>query len=31
VAANARGDCYAVLPAGVEAFAAGDAVRVLLR
>jgi molybdopterin molybdotransferase len=31
VAANARGDCYVVLPAGVEAFAAGATVRVLLR
>jgi molybdopterin molybdotransferase len=31
VAANARGDCYAVLPAGVEAFGAGETVRVLLR
>jgi molybdopterin molybdotransferase len=31
VAANARGDCYAVLPMGVEAFAVGATVRVLLR
>jgi molybdopterin molybdotransferase len=31
VAANARGNCYVVLPAGVEAFAAGETVRVLLR
>jgi molybdopterin molybdotransferase len=31
VAANARGNAYAVLPAGVEVFAAGDTVRVLLR
>jgi molybdopterin molybdotransferase len=31
VAANARGNCYAVFPAGVEAFAAGETVRVLLR
>ena len=31
VAANARGDGYAVLPPGVEAFAAGETVRVLLR
>jgi len=31
VAANARGDGYAVLPLGVEAFAAGETVRVLLR
>jgi molybdopterin molybdotransferase len=31
VAANARGGCYVVLPAGVEAFAAGETVRVLLR
>jgi molybdopterin molybdotransferase len=31
VAANARGNCYCVLPVGVEAFAKGDAVRVLLR
>jgi len=31
VAANARGNCYAVLPAGVEAFRAGETVRVLLR
>jgi molybdopterin molybdotransferase len=31
VAANARGNCYAVLPAGVEAFQAGETVRVLLR
>jgi molybdopterin molybdotransferase len=31
VAANARGNCYCVLPSGVEAFAKGDAVRVLLR
>jgi molybdopterin molybdotransferase len=31
VAANARGNCYAVLPAGVEAFNAGETVRVLLR
>jgi molybdopterin molybdotransferase len=31
VAANARGNCYCVLPSGVEGFAKGDAVRVLLR
>lgn len=31
VVANARGDGYAVFPAGVEAFAAGETVRVLLR
>ena len=31
VAANARGNCYAVLPAGVESFHAGETVRVLLR
>jgi molybdopterin molybdotransferase len=31
VAANARGNCYVVLPAGVERFEAGEAVRVLLR
>jgi molybdopterin molybdotransferase len=31
VAANARGNCYAVLPAGVEGFPAGETVRVLLR
>jgi len=31
VAANARGSCYAVLPAGVEGFARGETVRVLLR
>jgi molybdopterin molybdotransferase len=31
VAANARGNGYCVLPAGVERFAKGDAVRVLLR
>ena len=31
VAANARGNCYAVLPVGVEAFHAGETVRVLLR
>jgi len=31
VAANARGNCYAVLPAGVEAFRASETVRVLLR
>ena len=31
VAANARGNCYVVLPAGVDAFAAGETVRVLLR
>ena len=31
VAANARGNCYVVLPAGVEAFVAGETVRVLLR
>ncbi len=31
VAANARGNGYVVLPAGVEAFAAGETVRVLLR
>jgi molybdopterin molybdotransferase len=31
VAANARGNGYVVLPAGVEAFGAGETVRVLLR
>jgi molybdopterin molybdotransferase len=31
VAANARGNCYCVLPAGVEAFAKGETVRVLPR
>jgi molybdopterin molybdotransferase len=31
VSANARGNCYCVLPAGVDAFAKGEAVRVLLR
>jgi molybdopterin molybdotransferase len=31
VAANARGNCYAVLPAGVEAFRAEETIRVLLR
>jgi molybdopterin molybdotransferase len=31
VSANARGNCYCVLPAGVEGFAKGEAVRVLLR
>jgi molybdopterin molybdotransferase len=31
VAANARGNCYCVLPAGVESFAKGETVRVLLR
>jgi molybdopterin molybdotransferase len=31
VTANARGNCYCVLPSGVEAFVKGDAVRVLLR
>ena len=31
VAANARGNCYAMLPAGVEAFHTGETVRVLLR
>jgi molybdopterin molybdotransferase len=31
VAANARGNCYCVLPTGVETFAKGDTVRVLLR
>jgi molybdopterin molybdotransferase len=31
MAANARGNCYVVLPAGVEAFQAGETVRVLLR
>ena len=31
VAANARGNCYVVLPAGVEGFARGETVRVLLR
>jgi molybdopterin molybdotransferase len=31
VAANARGNCYAVLPAGADGFAKGDTVRVLLR
>jgi len=31
VSANARGNCYAVLPAGVESFSAGETVRVLLR
>jgi molybdopterin molybdotransferase len=31
VAANARGNCYVVLPSGVEGFAKGETVRVLLR
>jgi molybdopterin molybdotransferase len=31
VSANARGNCYCVLPAGVEGFAKGESVRVLLR
>jgi molybdopterin molybdotransferase len=31
VAANARGNCYCVVPSGAESFAKGDAVRVLLR
>jgi molybdopterin molybdotransferase len=31
VAANARGNCYAVLPAGVARFSAGETIRVLLR
>ncbi len=31
IAANARGNCYAMLPAGVEGFRAGETVRVLLR
>jgi molybdopterin molybdotransferase len=31
VAANARGNCYVVLPVGMDSFRAGDAVRVLLR
>ena len=31
VAANARGNCYAVLPAGTAAFHAGETIRVLLR
>jgi molybdopterin molybdotransferase len=31
IAANARGNCYAVLPAGVEAFHPGETIRVLLR
>jgi len=31
VAANARGNCYAVLPLGVDAFRAGETVRLLLR
>jgi molybdopterin molybdotransferase len=31
VAANARGDCYVMLPSGVAAFATGETVRVLLR
>ncbi|MES2390878.1 MAG: gephyrin-like molybdotransferase Glp [Acidobacteriota bacterium] len=31
VAANARGNCYCVLPADVSAFHAGETVRVLLR
>jgi molybdopterin molybdotransferase len=31
VAANARGNCYVVLPAGVEGFTKGETVRVLLR
>jgi molybdopterin molybdotransferase len=31
VAANARGNCYAVLPVGAEVFRAGETVRVLLR
>ncbi len=31
VAANARGNCYAVLPTGVDDFKVGETVRVLLR
>jgi molybdopterin molybdotransferase len=31
VSANARGNCYCVLPSGVDGFSKGDAVRVLLR
>jgi molybdopterin molybdotransferase len=31
VSANARGNCYCVLPAGVDGFAKGETVRVLLR
>ena len=31
VAANARGNCYVVLPTGVDEFQAGETVRVLLR
>lgn len=31
LAANARANCYVVLPAGVERFTAGETVRVLLR
>ncbi len=31
VAANARGNCYCMLPAGVELFRSGETVRVLLR
>jgi molybdopterin molybdotransferase len=31
LAGNARGNCYAVLPAGLEEFRAGETVRVLLR
>jgi molybdopterin molybdotransferase len=31
VAANARGNCYCVLPAGVASFSAGETVRLLLR
>jgi molybdopterin molybdotransferase len=31
VVANARANCYVVLPAGVDAFRAGETVRVLLR
>lgn len=31
IAANARGNCYVVLPAEVEGFRAGETVRVLLR
>jgi molybdopterin molybdotransferase len=31
VAANARGNCYVVLPVGTEGFAKGETVRVLLR
>ncbi len=31
VTANARGNCYAVLPAGISAFSTGETIRVLLR